>query len=494
MRPGLLPVAVALLLVAFGLRAFRLGDQGVWLDEAFGIHQASQPFTRIAANVASDAHPPLYYYLLGIWVRLAGTTEYAARFLSTMLSLATCAAALALGRRLVGPAVGLFALLTIGLSPFLVYYAQEVRMYALLGLAAVLATHALLRLRETESAARIAQYGLAVALLMYSHYYGAFLLPVHAIVGLSRGWLLGVALGGLLFAPWVAATAQLYVGYAAGVADVVFSEMLARTTIAFATGHGVERLTANSSDPTFAADRQLGLALAAPFAYLALVGVLWLRRTRAGAATLLVLSVVVPFALLYAASVGRRDVTPRYLMPSAPFFLLLVGAGLAAHMRAHRLLGAAAAAVVLAACALPLWNTYSVPRFWRDDVRGAAGRIASAAEPGAAVVANAFYAHVPLRYYLGGGWHLYGLPPSHPPDPGVTTAALADLAARHDEVWLFLWQDYYSDPGQVVERWLGGTRCPWRSAASAVASDCWRTRPARRSATRPACGELSARP
>jgi uncharacterized membrane protein len=124
----------AILLLAAGVRFHLLGAQSLWHDEGNSLVQATRSFTAIADNAARDIHPPGYYWLLAIWRRLTGDSEFALRALSAFASVMTVAFAYALGKRLTGRVAGLTAAGMVALNTFSVYYAQETRMYALLAL------------------------------------------------------------------------------------------------------------------------------------------------------------------------------------------------------------------------------------------------------------------------------------------------------------------------------------------------------------------------
>ena len=75
-----------ILLPAFWLRIFLLDGQSLWWDEGISLHLATSSFAEIAANRAANIHPPLYFFLLKIWVTLTGTTPFAARYFSALAS------------------------------------------------------------------------------------------------------------------------------------------------------------------------------------------------------------------------------------------------------------------------------------------------------------------------------------------------------------------------------------------------------------------------
>lgn len=148
----------------------------LWMDEAQSVANASLPLQDIPRVLRQDGHPPLYYLLLHLWMRVMGEGDAAVRSLSVVFGIATFAPIAALARRLggagaVGPALALAAT-----SPFLVRYATETRMYALVVLLALTWWLAVLRAREHPSLGRLAVVAALVASLLFTHYWSLFLL------------------------------------------------------------------------------------------------------------------------------------------------------------------------------------------------------------------------------------------------------------------------------------------------------------------------------
>ncbi|MFL7792300.1 MAG: glycosyltransferase family 39 protein, partial [Anaerolineae bacterium] len=147
-----------LAIIALGafLRFYQIGATGLWIDEAFSIWMGRQPVGQMLDwLVRIDQHPPLYYLMLRLWMRL-GDGEAVVRALSALCSTLTIPVIYLLGRRLADRGVGLLAALILAVSPFHVYFAQEARMYALLALNASLALYALVRLLTDPRAATLA--------------------------------------------------------------------------------------------------------------------------------------------------------------------------------------------------------------------------------------------------------------------------------------------------------------------------------------------------
>src|SRR5918911_4357279 len=136
---------VLLLVAGIALRLTGMTRQSLWLDEAFSLYVAAHRFAQITAFVAgSDAHPPLYYLLLHVWL-LFGPSVLALRLLSALASIGSLVAMFFLSCRLAQRRVALLATALMACSAFQVWYAQEVRMYALVTLAVLIAVYALVR-------------------------------------------------------------------------------------------------------------------------------------------------------------------------------------------------------------------------------------------------------------------------------------------------------------------------------------------------------------
>ena len=106
---------------------------GLWLDEAQSVAIAREPpGSGLVEALRRDGSPPLYYLLLHAWMRLFGDGDPAVRALSGVLSVAALPLAWLAGRRVAGRWAGVAALLITATNPWMVRYATETRMYALL--------------------------------------------------------------------------------------------------------------------------------------------------------------------------------------------------------------------------------------------------------------------------------------------------------------------------------------------------------------------------
>jgi len=179
------PLAALLIVLLLGtyLRVYHLGAQSYWNDEGNSLRLAQRPALEVVRAAAADIHPPLYYLLLKPWHALAGDSEFALRFFSALAGVALAALLYRLGREYFGYGGGLGAAILGAIHPFLIYYSQEARMYALL--AALSAASFLLFSRWLRSSRPpaspwgnrwlAAAYVLTTAAGLYTHYAVAFI-------------------------------------------------------------------------------------------------------------------------------------------------------------------------------------------------------------------------------------------------------------------------------------------------------------------------------
>jgi 4-amino-4-deoxy-L-arabinose transferase-like glycosyltransferase len=204
-----------ILLVAAGLRLWHLGHWSLWYDEvvtmqlarAGGVGAMVERLGRIDATRA-----PLHPLVLMGWIRVFGTSDLAARALSAVLGIATVGAVYGTARSAFGETTARWGAWLCAVCPTLVYFSQEVRMYALLVLLTVLSWWVFLGFRREASRVRMSVYGLLLAVMAYTQPLGLFMLAAHvAAYGLVRRglklsigrWLLVLVFVALLIAPWI---------------------------------------------------------------------------------------------------------------------------------------------------------------------------------------------------------------------------------------------------------------------------------------------------
>ena len=129
----------------------------------------------------NNGHPALYYLLLGWCIDAFGDSDPAVRSLSAVFSLCSVWVLYRIASRN-GSTTAQVTLLLAATSPFLIRYATEARMYALLVLLCCVAWLCVERAIERPSAARLGLVALTVAALVHTHYWSFYLIGAALII------------------------------------------------------------------------------------------------------------------------------------------------------------------------------------------------------------------------------------------------------------------------------------------------------------------------
>lgn len=208
-----------ILIVSLVLRIPRLESRPIWYDEAFSIFLSQQPLERIISGTAPDTMPPLYYFLLHGWMSINQQIWFM-RALNVVISVGIVALVYTLSTKLFGKSAGKWAALFAAISPLQIFFAQELRMYALLTLALLGYLYFFLQLwREQLSSRRywIGWIGLIVcgSVAMYSHNLAIFsIIASNILLFFRREWrflarlFLAQLVIGLITLPWLVIVPQ----------------------------------------------------------------------------------------------------------------------------------------------------------------------------------------------------------------------------------------------------------------------------------------------
>ena len=208
---------VLLIFVAgLALRIYAIGSESIWYDEAISVAVAKLGFvehlrwiTEVDAN-----NPPLYYTFLHLWVSVFGDSEASVRMPSAIFGSLSILVIYALGKLLFDKKTGLVAASILAVSIFNIIYSQEARAYSLMTFLALLSFYFLVRMTMSGKWVYAAAYVVSSVCLVYSHYYGIFVMLGQNIwfftmfvfkrragaLGLSK-WLLLQVVVALLFFP-----------------------------------------------------------------------------------------------------------------------------------------------------------------------------------------------------------------------------------------------------------------------------------------------------
>ena len=119
-----------------------ISKASIWFDEAFSAYIIRFNFAEIWHYTSVDVHPPLYYFLLKIWSVFFGSSDFVLRSLSAFFGVLTIILAYFLVKRLYNKKIALLASSFLAISPMLIRYSQEARMYTMVAFLSILTVRA----------------------------------------------------------------------------------------------------------------------------------------------------------------------------------------------------------------------------------------------------------------------------------------------------------------------------------------------------------------
>jgi hypothetical protein len=478
-----------ILLLATGLRLYRIDAQSLWYDEGASLRYAERTPAEIWRNTAADIHPPAYYVVLSGWVRIFGFSEFALRGLSALFGVLLIAQIYALGRKLFNPTVGLLAAALIAVDPFHVYYAQEARMYTLLvalGAASLWLFLRWLDAQEDEPSKRwllLAMLAWVNAVAMYTHYIFPFFIAAESLFVLAwwlwesgprrrfavlGEWVVLQIATFLLYLPWLPVALRHVTGFPR--AQTAFSPVAGALDMSSLLAYGITLPT------------EVGLSGLVALGLLALVGLFPPidadeSRPSFGWRMGLVLAwLFIPVAAMVVFKLYQGNYL-RFILPADIALALLLARGLwmaftiarpgapgAAQSGWMRLIVVVVAAVGLAPTLESLSNLYFNSIYARDDYRAIAYYLQDVTGPNDAIILNGPNQWEVFTYYYPPTEAIYPLP------SGDTEAELDSILATSERVYAIFYGENERDPERIVEdrldtyafeadtRWYGNVR------------------------------------
>lgn len=456
-------ILVLLVILAFALRLYQLDYQSLWRDEVDAVLFARRDLSGLLPLFVRAGHNgPLYYLILHFWTRLVGDTEFSVRFLSLICGVLAVPLVFRLGWRWVGWRGSLVATLLCATSPYLIWYSQEGKMYALLFLSSLVSTYIYLLALDRNRIYLWAFYLLLTAASMYVHLLAVLVVSFHFLLFLVTWPRYRPALKSWL-ATFVILTLP-YVPLARWEVPLLLSP--------FTTGHQFYRLHEILTVLLFAFSLNVvpyrGLMPITLFVFLLLAGIFLYRRTNWAVesralrrviqnhqeSVSLSLYLFAPIVSLFLLSLVMPIFTDRYLMTVVPAYLLLLACGVVAIRQRSAALAAACLALVLASNLYVVFlqghtriksDFRSVAQYVKQDGRG-----------------DLMMFLIPHGRRVFGYYYQDRFRWAEPPhtNRGVgadeVAQAMEEATACHDEVWLVVSEGELWDSRGLVKGWLEG--------------------------------------
>jgi len=407
-------LVVAMIMMAFALRLYRLDHQSLWEDEVYTVLRGNMSLLNMLRSILRPFnHAPLYFTMMHYWQRLVGDSEFAVRFFSLGWGVLSVAAIFRLGAAIGGGATGLISALLLAISPFHIWYSQEARMYALVTFFTLGANYFFVKILRGDDLRGWFGYAICTLLAIYTHYF-AWLIPLshflflfwhrRALKSVLLKWLIWIAALVFVYLPWIAIVvlAGAQGAYGPNIGWIAPIRWIDPFLTLYVFGLGAT------------ADLQFPLNYLSALTLLAMLSLPVLQIFTDNESKLerelLVHWLFTPLLLVSMISWGLSIqqhfsiYMDRYLIVISPAFLILVASGLSSIAQSRKKLATVASILILTSIAFSLYNLYLSPEYHREDWREVSRYLEEQALSSDVLIVDPDV-HFILTYYFPGKIH-----------------------------------------------------------------------------------------
>ncbi len=408
---------LGIILLAFAHAIWQLDAKAMWWDESLSLQRAESGWASllrgtlimtdgVGSIATTDQHPFLLFLLQGLLLRVAGISEFVLRFPSVAAATLLVPIGWAVARNYVRwqvlpSSTPYWAALLLAINPFLLWYGQEARPYALWAALALLHYYLLLRLvQPARQHKRLwAGYLLITLLHLSSHYYAIFVLPVHALalffLLLPRYRLRALLIGSGILAVGAAialrlATIVLGQGGGGNFSPIALPILLADLLNAFSMGLSVDIDDVRWLNWVFGGLMLIGLSAA----------IRTRPAIRAGGWLLPALIAVPITAVMLMNQIQPGYMNARHLSLLVGFYVLAAAGGLGVIWRYQRYASGVLTAILVAGMLYSTYKYFTAPQYSKDDYRAMGRYLETNLLPGDLLLLNPFFSWRIFDYYL----------------------------------------------------------------------------------------------
>jgi uncharacterized membrane protein len=180
------------LFLASALRVLEIGSESFWMDEYvtwYSLERSS--FHEMIAKSLFVGHYPFYFILIRAYSWVFGASDVSLRLFSAVFGVLIVYFSFLVGKKMFSPGVALLSAFFVAISPIMIEYSQEARMYSLLSFLVLVSLLAFLKARESGYRQGMLCLGLALFFGVYTHAYFLFFLFALGVWMLFESYRLG---------------------------------------------------------------------------------------------------------------------------------------------------------------------------------------------------------------------------------------------------------------------------------------------------------------
>lgn len=187
------------------LRLAYLYHHDVWFDESFTYFISIQSLPQLLTATGADNNPPLYYLIIHYWIKIFGESSLSLRIPSLMCGLLLLPTLYYFTKKYYKQSIAVIVVSIACVSPLLVYFSSEARMYSLFTLLSSVSTFLFLFLQKKYSQRLLFLFVISFTLTLYTHYYAYLLfLPFFIILRKKTAeWIFYLLIPFFFTIPWL---------------------------------------------------------------------------------------------------------------------------------------------------------------------------------------------------------------------------------------------------------------------------------------------------
>jgi len=430
--------------VSFVISYLPLSTESLRLDESQSIWQTARSLPAMYYIIGQDVHMPLYHTLFHFWTFIFGDSTQVIRLFSWILFIASFPLIYLLGRTVLNRPWALTVVALVALSPYVNWYANEARMYTLLGLFTVASQYLFIRIMRGQKKSW-PWYVIVCIFGMYSHYFFAFNLMGQALFyliarkkfpkGTFKKFILTAIAVGVAVSPWI------YYFISLGAGGNMKPSLVPPSPIDFFNVYseflfGFQSISLNTIMIAF-------------WPLLVVVALVMVRRSYKPntAVNYIAVAAFVPVVLAYIISFITPFFLSRYMFAAVvPLFILLAWI-LSRYSKKVAIIVTLLIALLIGGMFAN--QTYTNNARVRENYEMVAKDVAEKATPSDLIVMSSPFTVYPFEYYYNGTTQIKTLPIWDRQNPGPVTAFNAaelpsqvdELRKGHENIYLILSYD-----------------------------------------------------
>jgi 4-amino-4-deoxy-L-arabinose transferase-like glycosyltransferase len=467
-------ILLGIIVMGACLRFYGLDRQPLWFDEVFETTSFQRQFLHDRTMITPST-PPLNSFFVYPITRIFPDNDLALRMIPFTFGVISIPLLFLLGRRVINERAGLIASYLLAISPFHIWYSQEVRMYALQWMLALISLIFFFRALQERNYINYIGYIVSTVLGLYTLQLAIFLLVIQGVYLLLffrhhrarlSVWIFVFTMVVLLYSPWI--IYQLLYLTDRGTSFPKETNLLTFIPYTFfsyfagySIGPSLRELHLNPSIKTIKPYIPIITLLMLLYSLIFLYGISRLTKDVPKLIFILLLSTVPIVGLLTLIKVvPKMSYNVRYTGIALFGFILGISEGIESLIQKkegkhNKLIAMTILCMMTGLSGYSYWNYQFNPEYHKEDVRTAASYIEENREEGDEILVITSTCAITLNRYLDKDHRSIGYPPLDTNNRDEVIRKLRRIIEGKKRLWLVLCREWYEkNLTNYTKQWL----------------------------------------